>query len=339
MMLYDFERVKIMKRLFITISIFTILVLTGCGWNPFGPGDGSEPPRFDPWPIGPVDYDPAWSPDGSIITYYHAANYSDSTTDTCGLYFINPDGTNRRLFLNATVEGPDWSPDGEWIVFSHYTGVIYKIKVNGDSLTQLTFNRRTFYPDWSPDGKKIAYDQSISTVTHPYGTWMMNADGSDDHLVMRNGGYPDWSPDGTKFVYAGGPGPTNAESQIWVADTNGTNATQLTFEGHCNRYPVFSPDGSNIAFASRSEHESGIWVIDSNGNNLQQLAKDVCIEPCCWSPDGKYIIYTTSPEGYWVYDTLPGGCVVTDSVVYKPGTGRLWVMNADGTDKYQLTFP
>lgn len=328
MMLHDFEREKIMKRLFITISIFTILVLTGCGWNPFGPGDGSEPPRFDPWPIGPIDYDPAWSPDGSTIIYYHAANYGD-LADTCGLYFINPDGTDRRLFLNATVDGPDWSPDGEWMVFSA-NARIWKIKVNGDSLTQLTLNRRTFFPDWSPDGKKIAYDQSICTETHPFGIWIMDADGSNDHHIINYGRCPDWSPDGTKIVYVGGPGPTNAESQIWVADTNGTNATQLTFEGHCNRYPMFSQDGSKIAFISIDKNEYGLWIMNSNGDNPHCLTQDICFYPCSWSPDGEYIVYTSG---------LEGSIMIGDSAVYAPGDGRLWVMNADGTDEYQLTFP
>ena len=316
MMLYDFERVKIMKRLFITIGVFTMPFLTGCGWNPFGPGDGSEPRGFFPWPLGAIDYDPAWSPDGSTTIYYHAANYGDST-DTCGLYFINPDGTDRRLFLNATVDNPDWSPDGEWIAFSSLHACIWKIKVNGDSLTQLTFNRRTFCPDWSPDGKKIAYNQSVSTETHPPGIWIMDADGSNDHLVFEGATCPDWSPDGSKIVRDG----------IYVADTNGTN-TELIHQG--GRHPVWSPDGSKIAFISTDENEYGLWIMNSNGDNPHCLTQDICFYPCSWSPDGEYIVYTSG---------LEGSTMIGDSAVYAPGDGRLWVINADGTDKYQLTFP
>ncbi|MEA3431944.1 MAG: hypothetical protein U9R01_04600, partial [candidate division WOR-3 bacterium] len=209
---------RYMKRLFITIGVFAMLVLTGCGWNPFGPGDGGE--IRPPTPIYPqFDDSPCFSPDGSTIVFYHVhVTYIDSSEgaydvdlDSTGLWFINPDGTNKRMFLNLTewsAGSPDWSPDGEWLAFDKGAR-IWKIKVNGDSLTQLTFNRRTFFPDWSPDGKKIAYDQSISTVTHPRGIWIMDADGSNDHLVIDYGRCPDWSPDGSKIAYNG----------IYVADT------------------------------------------------------------------------------------------------------------------------
>jgi len=300
-----------------------VIAIGGC--DLFKPDKG-EPPGYWPWPLGPIDHEPAWSPDGSTIIYYHAADYRD-TTDTSGFYFINPNGTNKRLFLVGAVGSPDWSPDGQWIVFER-GAQIYKIKVNGDNLTQLTFNGQNFFPDWSPDGKKIAYDSDIRVTN--YSIWIMNKNGSNKHDIgIVYSRMPDWSPNGIKFVYAGGPGPTGAESQIWVTDTSGLVKKQLTYFGVTNRYPTWSPDGSKIAFTSCSENESGIWVTDSSGNNLHRLTDDVCIEPCCWSPDGKYIVYTKG---------LEGSVMIGDSAVYEPGDGRLWIMNADGTGKRQLTF-
>lgn len=309
-----------------------IIVIGGCE---LFKSDGVEPIPIE-FPLGSIDKDPAWSPDGTTIIYYHAANYSD-VTDTSGFYLINPDGTNKRLFLECVpgfvISAPDWSPDGEMIVF-HANAQIYKIRANGNDLTQLSFEGGNFFPDWSPDGSKIAYD--CTTECPGRGIWIMNDDGTNNKHII-GGRAPDWSPDGEKLVYMGGPGPTNAESQIWVADTNGTNEKQLTFFGVTNRYPAWSPDGSKIAFPSFSEHESGIWVIESNGNNLHRLTNKVSMDPCCWSPDGEYIVYTSAPKGYRIYDTLPGG-VVVDSLVYEPDAGRLWIMKSNGTDKRQLTF-
>ncbi|MBA7603650.1 Tol-Pal system protein TolB [subsurface metagenome] len=304
-----------------------MFLLISCGCGQFGPRDkngAAEPPT----PVYPViDDSPCWSSDGSTIVFYHAhitridsCGSYNVDKDSTGLWFINPGGTNKRMFLQGG-DLPDWSPDGEWIVFAG-NARIWKIKVNEDSLTQLTFDRRTFFPDWSPDGKKIAYDQSTTTGTHPRGIWMMNADGSNDHLVIQYWRDPDWSPDGSKFVYKGGPGSTNAESQIWVADTNGANTKQLTFQGIANRYPVWSPDGSKIAFSASAEGEGPrIWIMNADGSNLKKLTEEGGSTPC-WSPDGNQIVYTGWTEKY-----------------YNPRhNGVLYIINGDGTNKRQLTF-
>ncbi|MEA3431120.1 MAG: hypothetical protein U9R01_00345 [candidate division WOR-3 bacterium] len=294
-----------MKRLLITIGVFVMLVLAGCR-----PGDDNYVGEWPAYPI--VDDGPCWSPDGSIIVFYHrhitridSCGAYNLDMDSTGLWFINPDGTNKRMFLNlrgGSAGLPDWSPDAEWIAFVK-DARIWKIKVNGDSLTQLTFNRRTFFPDWSPDGKKIAYDQSISTETHPRGIWIMDADGGNDHLVIDYVRSPDWSPDGSKLAYDG----------IYVADTNGTNI-ELIHEGGTD--PVWSPDGSKIAFAS----DEGISIMNADGSNTVSLG--VWGYMPSWSPDGNQIVYTGWTEK-----------------PYNPRhNGVLYIINADGSNKRQLTF-
>jgi len=61
---------------------------------------------------------------------------------------------------------PKWSMK-DWIVFNNTHGQLWKIKSNGDSLTQLSINIQAWYPEWSPDGGNLIFlyrDQGIGNL-------------------------------------------------------------------------------------------------------------------------------------------------------------------------------
>ena len=75
-------------------------------------------------------------------------------------------------FARALDHQPDWSHDGDWIVFSslrHNNSEIFKIRKDGTGLKRLTNNRHNDgEPAWSPDGNSIAFisDRSGSKNIH-----------------------------------------------------------------------------------------------------------------------------------------------------------------------------
>lgn len=306
-----------MKRFFagkvqgvLLICLITLpLITNGCKREPL------IPPPWEPndeWPIY-VYFDPAWSPDGNLIAYVWTGT-PHPYTDTIGIFIFDIRDSTSSLLIGGlhretpVHQMPDWSPCGEWIVLGAGAR-IWKIKVDGTGLTQLTSGRETFRPSWSPDGRKIAYNQPISTETHPRGIWIMDADGTNDHLIIRYARTPDWSPNGTKLVYSsfeGGPG----HSQIWISDTSGGNKSQLTFFNITNASPAWSPDGSKIAFSSAGDGEGPrIWIMDADGSNPKKLTIG---DQADWSPDGSKIVYTNTR------------------------LGEIWVMNPDGSEKRKL---
>ena len=304
---------KTRQTIFIFLAIITTISPLGCAKRSL---DDDEP--CDLYPVY-VDQYPAWSPDGSTIAYLAGKE------DTTGIYFINPDGTNKRLFLSGLCYYPDWSPDGEWIVFSN-GAQIWKIKVTGDSLTQLTFEGRNFYPDWSPDGKKIAYD---SNFRNPWGAnviWVMDSDGNNKKDISQHGvgewRIPDWSPDGAKIVHQRYVETPNGTPEIVVMDKNGNNFIRLTNNLSLDSYPVYSPDGKKIAFSSSPGYRADIppdipqiWIMNSDGSGLKKLTEEGGDMPC-WSPDGQRIAYVNCNQL----------------------NGRIWIMNSDGSEKHQITF-
>ncbi|HEX9425550.1 MAG TPA: hypothetical protein VF899_20075 [Pyrinomonadaceae bacterium] len=82
-------------------------------------------------------------------------------------------------------------------------------------------------------------------------------------------------------------------TQIWMANADGMNATQITFGDRPSTNPRWSPDGSMIAFASsRKDNRSNLYLLRLEGGEaepLTDLRGSVSIFE--WSPDGKLIAY------------------------------------------------
>ena len=189
---------------------------------------------------------------------------------------------------------------------------IYKIKINGDSLKQLTSGEEnSYFPSWNSDGTQIIFDYSSGLI------WKMMDDGSNLINICLCGRMPSWSPDGRKVTlqsYAS----AYEHPDIYIMDSSGQNLIRITNNNNWDEYPRFSPNGQKIIFTQ--QHEANInyqlYTINTDGTGLTKLT-DTQGYTADYSPDGEKIVYCDS----------------------SPDNGRLWIMNKDGTNKKQLTFP
>ena len=264
-----------------------------------------------------IDYQPAWSPDGKHIAFYHI----DKVLAKNGIWLITQDGKENRLWHSGIgAENPCWSPDGQWIVFSQ-GAQIWKKKLNGDSLTRITNEGRNFFPAWSPNGKLIANHRSYFSPEPQsvQGIWIMDIHGNNKEQVFSgNCGFPFWNHlNNILFIR----GVTNSKGEV-IGDSLKSylfvnkNIANIFFMSGDNTYPQYSAINNKICYTSQPVNGlPQIWVIKADGTSQKQMTQ-IGGYTSDWSPNESQIVFTDS----------------------RALNGRLWLMNADGSNKQQLSF-
>lgn len=177
---------------------------------------------------------PAWSPDSSKIAYAVVKNEPEQI-------FVAPSAGGFGQPLGKGHE-PTWSPDGSKIAFDAYNsgfGYVDLHIVNADGsgtpliVTPSPYTEWTFNA-WSPDSGRIAYRATAGTGATVYR--VMNADGGGDHPLASPGEgdarSASWSPDGSRIVYEGTLIPNVSESNLYLANADGSGAAvPLTSDG------------------------------------------------------------------------------------------------------------
>jgi Tol biopolymer transport system component len=175
------------------------------------------------------------------------------------------------------------APDGKTIVFTSVRDGdldIYAMNLDGTHVRRLT-NELGYDggPFFSPDSRRIVYRASHPTdpseleayqallkqnMVEPsqLEIFVMNADGSGKHPVTHNGASnfsPFFHPDGRRIIYASNEQDRQPDAppsfHLYLINDDGTGLERITFSGHFNSFPMFSPDGKKL-----------VWVSDRNAS-------------------------------------------------------------------------
>ena len=176
---------------------------------------------------------------------------------------------------------PSISPDGKQIAFAHKDN-IYKMSINGDSVTQLTFlNSECYGPRWSPDGEEIAFisDTKLAKVSSRGGVLKIYKKTAVGYNIS-------WGPNLEIFYHKQGNknfyvfNPISEQEKLLVSN----DSLGWMFS------PSLSPNNENMAvwWNRLDDIEVGLWII-SLINSSQKLLVKGFINPLKWSKDNKWI--------------------------------------------------
>ena len=214
---------------------------------------------------------------------------------------------------------------------------------------------------------------------HDSEIYVMDTDGTNERQLAPSRGHswgPRFAPDGKHFVFssvapgehtnhdaAGGGLTGSGNHDIYIADSDGTNITKLTFETSWDNAWSWSPDSQWITFTSDRDGNWELYKMTTDGKNVTRLTNDTAEDGWpSWTPDGKRIVFASNRDGNWeiysmdidgenvtrltnrpdTYDTYPfvspdGTQIVFSSQVEAANEGEIYVMNIDGSNERRLT--
>ncbi|MEK6221058.1 MAG: hypothetical protein N2D54_02295 [Chloroflexota bacterium] len=264
---------------------------------------------------------------------------------------------------------PSQEPTGV-IVYACQISRLYRkndlclVNADGSGFTRLTVrpNDDQFFPSFAPEGDSIVYS---SNQLGEYEIYEMPLGGTEVKLTnTTDNSAPAISPDGQQIVYTHSFGPTLGESQLWLMTRNGANHTQLTFLSGGAWDAAWSPDGTQILFASNVNQNVQLHTIDLDGGSVRQVTYTPGLRGRNdWSPDGQWMstyIGTTWDREIAIFDTNgenlvyltdgdnnlapsfspDGGWITFTSYMDNPREDHgceIYIMRIDGSDVRRLT--
>jgi Tol biopolymer transport system component len=208
-----------------------------------------------------------------------------------------------------------FSADGKKLIFQstregHDCDQIYEMNIDGSGLRMLSNGKgRTTCSYFTRDGKHIIYSSTFL---------------AGDKCPPK----PDYS---RGYVWAIYPG-----YDIFIANPDGSNPRQLTTTPGYDAEATIAPNGKSITFTSMRDGDLDIYTMDMDGKNVKRLTNELGYDGGpFWSYDSKMIVFRANhpkePKAAEDYKAL-----LKENLI-RPTTLEIWVMNADGSNKRQIT--
>ncbi len=257
--------------------------------------------------------DPSLSPDGGKLAYtlswVEGLETGDAETRS-RIMLADLNGGGEREFTQGNADtSPKFSPDGRSLAFLRTTNgparQVWVMDAGGGEARRLTSAPKGVTEfAWAPDSQRIAYSADVDPEPSPD-----PAAGPRVTVVNR-----------VRYRYDTMGWRGDAHFHLFVTDLDGGEPAQLTQGDWDDISPVWSPDGSRIAFISgrRDDRDqralTEAYVVSADGGEAEEWSEGLySVGAVAWSPDSLQLltIGSDAPEGMvlwqgWLYVLGPG---------------------------------
>ena len=257
-------------------------------------------------------------PDGRKFLYYVFARQREYP----GIYSgsLNSDERRQVLSANSNVAyAPPGKGEAGYLLFVRGTTLVAqpfdaeRLQLSGEPLPvaeQLGYYEGFRIGDFSvSQNGALAYG---SGIVYPMAQLIwFDHEGKQLGSVGTAGHYttPRFSPDQHRFA-VGRMDPRTAAKVIWLVEVTNGQSSRFTFDPSSADFPVWSPDGSRIVFATARDGPFNLYQKNVNGGTEEPILKSDDFKlPTDWSPDGRFVLFhsmsvrTTNPN--WDLWILP----------------------------------
>jgi Tol biopolymer transport system component len=310
---------------------------------------------------------PVFLPDGRHFFYYIFSGRREGR----GTFLGSLDGGERERVVEdaSNVAFADVPGEGTFLFFVRGTALMVQRfdlqskQVRGEPLPLADTVGMSF--DGSGTGvqrRAFSVSQTGLVVFDPVPTrldshlFWIDRDGKNERILedMNRASMVRLSRDGRRFAVGRQEGD-RGNTDIWITPEAGGRAERFTFDPANDPFPVWSPDGAQIAWASNRDGIYNIFRKASSGTGLEEvmLTGPGFKLPTEWSPDGKHILYRVvdpvTRYDIWALPTAAGAkpfpVLKTESneaaAVLSPDSK--WIAyGSDETGRYEVyvdTFP
>ena len=250
---------------------------------------------------------PVWTSDDARIIFWAGSGW------TTGLFSVVVEGgAPERLPMSThNSGGPAISGDGSKLVFvqAQFDPNIWRIDLSPKKSQPQRFISSTWFeasPDISQNGIRIAF---LSDRDGTQAIWISGLDGFSPHKLDIRGasgnenprlpGAPRWSPSGDLIAF---DALDSGHRQIFVVDSDGGMARQITSEEFEHQAPTWSADGEWVYFGSDRSGRYEVWKTSVKTRETRQVTHEGGYfgEE---SADGR-LVYFSKPEkamATWTY--------------------------------------
>lgn len=223
------------------------------------------------------------------------------------------------------------------------------------NLRMLTFAGENAEAYWNREGDRLIFQATRPAETECDQIFIMDDRGGNLHLVSTGQGRTTCAyffPDGERILYSSTherdaacpPPPDYSRGYVWAlydydiytANPDGSELRRLTDTPGYDAEATISPDGSRIVFTSVRDGDLDIYTMSADGTDLRRLTNEPGYDGgAFFSADGTRIVY----RAYHPTDEaeLADYRALLEEGFVRPGTLEIFVMDADGSNKRQVT--